>query len=166
MQKPIIRHNIGPISAANSRLLLLGQCHCLHRSSAGPMTAAFFDCLNLLTFSRSMAQYRPYTKPIVTFTMASNSESRRAKVRPMDGHVSLLPRQTILEVRKPEFGTASARRCAENKCWRLEFGPELAAKCTPELSFQQRHDIGNRSSATFLPMLGHCWALSNFALGL
>ena len=47
--------------------------------------------------------------PIVTNTMASNSESRRARVWPMDGtllgHVSLLPGQATLEVRKPEFGT-------------------------------------------------------------
>ena len=154
----IIRYNIGPISAAKSRLLLLGQCHCLDRSSAGPTTAAFFDCLNLPTFSRNLAQYRPYTKPIVTFTMSSGCENERAKVRPMDdtllGHVSLLPRQTILEVRKPEFGTALARCCAENKCWRPEFGPALAAKCIPVLSFQQRHDIGSRSSANFW----RCWA--------
>ena len=70
------------------------------------------------------------------------------------GPVSLLPRQTILEVRKSEFGTALARCCAENKCWRPEFGPALAAKCIPELSFQQRHDIGSRSSANFW----RCWA--------
>ena len=73
--------------------------------------------------------------------------------RPMDGtllrHVSLLPRQTILEVRKPEFDTALARCCAENKYWQPEFGPGLAAKCIPELSFQQRHDIGNLSSVNF-----------------
>ena len=154
----IIRHNIGPISAAKSRPLLLGQCHCLHRSSAGPTTAAFFDCLNLPTLSRNLAQYRPYIKAVVIFTMASSSESRRARVGLMDGtllgHVSLLPRQTILEVRKPEFSTALARCCAENKCRRPEFGPALAAKCIPELSFQQRHDIGNRSSANF----GRCWA--------
>ena len=127
-------------------------------SSAGPTTAAFFDCLNLPTFSRNFAQYRPYTKPIVIFTMASSSQSRRARVGLMDvtllGHVSLLPRQTILEVRKPDFGTALARCCAENKCWRPEFGPELAAKCIPELSFQQRHDISSRSSANFW----RCWA--------
>ena len=105
-----------------------------------------------------LAQYRPYTKPIVIFTMASSSESRRARVGLMDGtllgHVSLLPRQTILEVRKPEFGTALARCCAENKCWRPEFGPALAAKCIPELSFQQRHNIGSRSSENFW----RCWA--------
>ena len=149
----IIRHNIGPISAAKSWLLLLGQCHYLHRSSAGPTTAAFFDSLNLPTFSRNLAQYRPYTKPIVIFTMASSSESRRARVGLMDGtllgHVLLSPWQTILEVRKSEFGTALARCCSENKCWRPEFGPELAAKCIPELSFQKRHDIGSRSSANF-----------------
>ena len=95
--------------AANSRLLLLGQFRRLHRSSAGLATAAFVYCLNLPTFSRNLAQYRPYTKPIFTFTMASSSQSRRARVRPMNGtllgHVSLLPRQTILEVRKSEFGT-------------------------------------------------------------
>ena len=94
----------------------------------------------------------------VIFTMASSSESRRARVGLMDGtllgHVSLLPRQTILELRKTEFGTALARCCAENKCWRPEFGPALAAKCIPELSFQQRHDIGSRSSANFW----RCWA--------
>ena len=120
--------------------------------------AAFFDCLNLPTFSRKLAHKRPYTKPIVIFTMASSSESRRARAGLMDGtllgHVSLLPRQTILEVRKPEFGTALARCCAKNKCWRPEFGPELAAKWLPELSFQQRHDIGSRSSANFW----RCWA--------
>ena len=140
-----MRHNIDSISAAKSRLLLLGQCHCLHRSSAGPTTAAFFNFLNFPTFSRNLAQYRPYSKPIVIFTMASSSESRRARVGLMDGtllgHVSLLPWQTILEVRKPEFGTALARCCTENKCRRPEFGPELAANCIPELSFQQRHDI-------------------------
>ena len=128
----IIRHNIGPILAAKCRLLLLGQYHCLHRSSAGPTSAAFFDCLNLPSFSRNLAQYRRYTKPIVIFTIASSSESRRARVGLMNGtllgHVSLLLRQTILEVRKPEFGTALARCCAKNKCWRPEFGPEFAAK--------------------------------------
>ena len=167
----IIRHNIGPISAANSRLLLLGQCPRLYRSTAGPTTvAAFVDCSNLPTFSWNLAQYRPYTNPIVTFTMTPSSESRRARVRPMNGtllgHVSLLSRQTILEVRKPEFGRALARCCAENKIWRSELGPELTAKCILKLSFQQRHNIGNRSSATFLPMLGQCWAVSNFALGI
>ena len=63
--------------------------------------------LNLPTFSWNLAQYWPYTKPIVTFTMASSYESRRTRVRPMNatllGYVSLLPRQSILEVRKPEF---------------------------------------------------------------
>ena len=107
MPKLIIRHNIGPILAANSRLLLLGQCRFLHRSSAGLTTAAFADCLNLTTFSRNLVQYRLYTKPIVTFTMAPSSENRKARGRSMDdkllGHVSLLPRQTILEVRKPEL---------------------------------------------------------------
>ena len=95
---------------------------------------------------------------IVSFTMASSSESRRARVGLMDGtllgHVSLLPWQTILEVRKPEFSTALACCCAENKCWRPEFGPALAAKCIPELSFQQRHDISSRSSVNFW----RCWA--------
>ena len=141
----------------------------MHRSSVGPTTAAYVDFSNSRTFSRNLAQYRPYTKPIVTFTMSSSSENKRVRVRPMDGtllgHVSLLPQKTILEVRKSEFGTALARCCAENKCWRPEYGPELAAKCIPELSFQQRHKIGNRSLATFLPMLGQCWAVPNFALG-
>ena len=69
------------------------------------------------------------------------------------------------KMRKPEFGTALARCCAENKCWRPQFGPELSAKCISELSFQKRHNIGNRSSATILPMLGKCWAVSSFAPG-
>ena len=123
---------------------LLGQCCPLHGSSVGPTMAAFVDCLNLTTFSQNLAQYRPYTKPIVTFTTTSSS---------------------ILEVRKPDFGTASARRCVENKCWQPEIGPELAAKCIPDFSFQQRHDIGNRSSGTFLPMLGQSWTVSHFTLG-
>ena len=79
-----------------------------------------FDSLNLPTFSRNLAQYGPYTKPIVIFTMASSSESRRTRFGLMDGtllgRVSLLPRQTNLEVRKLEFGTALDRCCAENKC--------------------------------------------------
>ena len=92
LPKLIIRHNIGPISAASSRLLLLVQCRRLHRSSAGPTTAAFVDSLNWLNFSRNLAHYRP----------------------------------------------------------------KFAAKCIPELSFQQRHDIGNRYSANFW----RCWAKS------
>ena len=119
MTKLIIRYNIRQISAAKSRLLLLVQCRRLHRSSAGPTTVAFVNYLNWTNFSRNSAQYRPYTKPIVTFTMASSSESRRAKVGLIDGtllgHVSLLRRQTILEVRKPAYGTASSRCCAEKK---------------------------------------------------
>ena len=59
LPKLIIRHNIGPMSAANSRLLLLVQCYCVHLSSAGPTMPASVDCLNLLTFSRNWAQYRP-----------------------------------------------------------------------------------------------------------
>ena len=122
----------------------------------------FFPCRTRFFFYEGVKKwiclYRPYTKPIVIFTMASSSESRRARVGLMDGtllgHVSLLPRQTILEVKKPEFGTALARCCAENKCWRPELGPALAAKCIPELSFQQRHDIGSQSSANFW----RCWA--------
>ena len=180
LPKVIIRHNIGPISVAKSRLLLLGQCHCLHRSSTGPTTAAVFNCLNLPTFSWNLTQYRPYTKPIVIFTMASSSESRRTRVGLMDGtllgHMSLLPRKTILEVRKPEFGTALARCCAERKCWRLEFGPELAVKCVPVLLFQQRQDIGSRSSASFWRCwasvepyltsdLGLCWYITTFGPG-
>ena len=149
--------------AAKSRLLLLGQFRRLHWSIAGPTTTVFVDCSNLPTFSRN------YSNSIVTFTMASSSESRRARVGLMDGtllgHVSLLQWQTILQVRKPKFGTASARCSAENTCWWPEFGPTLAAKCIPELSFQQRHKIGKRSSATCLPMLGEYWAVSNFALG-
>ena len=133
------------------------------------MAAAFVDCLHIPTFSRNLAQYRPYTKPIVTFTMASSSDSRRARVPSMDGtllgHVSLLPGQTILDVRKPEFDTASARCCTKTKSWRPEFGPQLTAKCIPELSFQQRHDTGNRSSATFLSILAQSWVVSNFTLG-
>ena len=129
----IIRHNIGPISAAKSRLLLLGQCHCLHRSSAGLTSAAFFDYLNSPTFSQNLAQYRPYTKPFVIFTMVSISESRRVRVGLING-------------------TLLGRCCAKKKCWRSEFGPELAAKWLPELSFQ--YDIGSRSSANFC----RCWA--------
>ena len=48
-------HNIGSISAANSRLLILAQR------------------LNSTTCSQNLAQYRPYTKSIVTFTMVSSS---------------------------------------------------------------------------------------------
>ena len=165
LPKLVIRHNLGLISAAKSWLLLLGQWRRLNRSNAGPTTAAVLDCLNWPTFCRNLAQYRPYTKPIVTFTMASSSVNRRARVRPMDvillRHMLLLPQQTILKVRKPEFGTDLARCCAENKCSRPEFGPILASKCIRELSFQQRHDIGNRFSAKNFPMLGQCWAVSN-----
>ena len=157
MPKLIIRHNLGTILAANSRLLLSGQCRRWLQSRNGTMIAAFVGCLNLPILSRNLAQYRPYTKPIGTFTMAFSSKSRRARVRPMDGtllgHVSLLPEQTILEVRKPEFGTALIRCCDETKCWWPEFRPELASKYIIELSFQQRHDIGNRSSKHFC----RCW---------
>ena len=106
-----------PNPGSQESAIVIGPVSLLHRSSAGPTTEAFFDCLNLPTFSRNLAQYRPYTKPIVIFTIASSC------------------------------------CCAENKCWRPELGPALAAKCIPELSFQQRHDIGSRSSANFW----RCW---------
>ena len=67
MPNQIILNNTSPILAANSQLLLLGQFRRLYRSSAGPMTAALVDCLNWSTFSRNLAQCRPYTKPIVTW---------------------------------------------------------------------------------------------------
>ena len=107
LPKLTVRHNIGPISAGNSRLLLFSQCRRLHRSNAGPTTVAFVDCLNLANLIRNLAQYRPYAKPIVTFTMASSSESRRARVRPTDGTL-------LRHVWKPKFGTGLARCCAEN----------------------------------------------------
>ena len=62
LSKLIIRYNIGPISAAKSRLLLLVQCRRLHGSSAGPATAAFVHFLYLSISSRNLAQYWPYTK--------------------------------------------------------------------------------------------------------
>ena len=63
LSKLIIRHNIVPISAANTRLLSLGQRRRMCRSSAGPTTAAFVDFLNWPTFSRNLVQYRPVAVP-------------------------------------------------------------------------------------------------------
>ena len=112
LPKLIIRQNIGSI-LAQSRQPTAGYYYWasidfLHRSSAGPTTAAFVYRLNLPTYSRNLARCRPYTKPMVTFTMASSSESRRARVWPMDGtllgHVSLLPRQTIFTNDGPVLG--------------------------------------------------------------
>ena len=66
---------------SNSRIRLPSSVKCY-----GPTTAAFFDCLNLPTFSWNLAQYWPCIKPIVIFTMAFSSESRTANVRPMSAH--------------------------------------------------------------------------------
>ena len=132
-----------PNSAASSRLLLLGQCRRLYRSSSGSKTAIFIDCLNLPTLSRNLAQYGPYTKPIVTFTMASSSECRRARVT---------------------FTTSNHFGCEKTRV-RHSIGPLLCRKQVPaarvwarigrqELLFQQRHDTGNRSSVNFW----QCWA--------
>ena len=133
LPKVIIRDNIGPTTAAKSRLLLLGQCRRLHRSSAGPTTAAFVDCLNWPT----------YTKPIVIFTMASSSENRRARVRPMDGtllgYVSLLPRQRVWARIGRQVNTGVIIP-ATARYWQPIFGK-------------------------FLAILRQCWAVSNFALG-
>ena len=90
----------------------------------------------------SVAHGRHITGPCVTFTTANHSGSKKTKVRHSIG--PLLCRKQVLAA---------------------ELGPELAAKCIPELSFGQRPDIGNRSSATILPMLGQGWAGFNFALG-
>ena len=85
------------------------------------------------------------SKPIVTFTMASSSESRKARVRLMDGHVSLLPLQTILEQRKPKFGTVSACCCAENKCC----GQSLGQNWSPS-AYRSYHCINGAILATDL----------------
>ena len=37
---------------------------------------------------------------------------------------------------------ASVKCCDENRCWRPEFGPELAAKDIPELSFYPGEKVG------------------------
>ena len=142
MPKVIIRHNIGPISAAKSRLLLLGQCHCLHQSSAGPTTAAFFDCFNLPTFSRNLAQYRPYTKnitgPCVTFTTANHSGSEKTGVRHSIG--PLLCRKQVLAARVGRQVHTGVIIPATARHWQPIFGK-------------------------FVAMMGQCWAVYNFALG-
>ena len=121
-----IRHKTGPISATKSRLLLLGECRRLHRSSPGPTTTAFFNCLNLPTFSQNLAQYRPYTRV-------------RHRIGPL-----LCLKQVL-----------SARVWARIGC---QVHTEVIIPATAR-------DIGNRSPATLLPMLGQCWAVYNFALG-
>ena len=83
-------------------------------------------------------------RPLSTVQIYRVSAETWPNISPIPSRLSLLPK---------------------NKCWRPKFGPEMAAKCIPELSFQQRHDIGNRSTVTFLPMLGQYWAVSIFALG-
>ena len=130
-----MRHNIGPISAANSRLLLLGQCRHLHRS-------------------RASAETWP-------------------TIGPIPSRFLLLLWHPVPKVEKSESGPWIstflrhfwARCCAENKFSWQEYGPKLAAKYIPELSFQKWHDIGNRFSEKNLPMLGQCWTVSYFALG-
>ena len=121
----------------------------MHRSSAGPTTAAFVDCSNLPTCSRIMAQYRPYTKPIVTFTMSYNSESRRARVWPMDGtlvgHVSLLPRQTILEVRNQ----SSAEHWAV-PVLKTSFGGQSLCQNWPPSAYRSYHYSNGTILATAL----------------
>ena len=112
----IKRHNIGPISAAKSRLLLLGQCHCLHRSSAGPTTAAFFDCINLPTSAETWPSIGPI--PSRKHVLAARVWAR-------------IGRQVHTGVIIPAMA----------RYWQLIFGK-------------------------FSPMLGQCWAVSNFALGL
>ena len=89
LKKLIIRHNLGPISTAKSRLLLLSLCHRLHRSSAGLMMAAFIECLNLPTFSRNLAQYRP-------------------SIGPIQSRLSLLLWHPVLKVEEPESGPSTA----------------------------------------------------------
>ena len=112
---------------AQSRQPTVGYCYwasvavCIGQV-LGQRRSFYVDCLNLPTFSQNLAQYRPYNKPIVTFTMACSS------VGPL-----LCQKQVLAGIL--------------------------------ELPFQQRHDIGNWSSATFFPILGQCWTVSTFALG-
>ena len=85
LPKVIIRHNLGAISAAKSRLLLLGQCHCLHRSSAEPTMAAFFDYLNL-----------------------PNSGETWPSIGPIPSRLSFLLWHQVLKVEVPESGSWTA----------------------------------------------------------
>ena len=82
LPKLIIRHNNGTISAAKSRLLLLGQCRRLHRSSARPTRVAFVVCSNLPNFSRNLAS-----------------------IGPIPSRLSFLLWHPILKVEEPESGS-------------------------------------------------------------
>ena len=118
------------------------------------------DCLNLPTFSWNVAQYRPYTKPIITFSMASSSKSRRARVRPITG-----PYVT--------FTTANHSGSEETRV-RYSIGPLLCRKQVWARIDRQVHTgviipetvrYWQPIFGKFLAMLGQCWAVSNFALG-
>ena len=80
--------------------------------------------------------------PCVTFTTVNNPGSEKTRVWHRIG--PLLCRKQVLVPK---------------------FEPALSAKGLLELSFQQWHDIGNRSSATFSPMLGQFWAVSRYNIG-
>ena len=128
----------------------------------------FFDSLNLLTFSRNLAQYRPYTKPIVISTMASSSESRRARVGL--GRYITGPCVT--------FTTAKHSGSEKTRVWH-SIGPLLCRKQVLAVRVWARIDrqvytgviipamtqYWQPNFGKFLAMLGQCWAVSNFARG-
>ena len=114
---------------------------------------SLFRLFKFTDLQPKLGQYRPYTKPIVIFTMTSSSESRRARVGLFTGPCVTFTTANHSGSEKTRVQHSIGPLLCR-KCWRPEFGSELSTKCIPELSFQQRHDIGSRSSANFW----RCWA--------
>ena len=105
-----------------------------------------------------LAQYRPYTKPIVTITMASSIVSGRSRVQPMDGTllglVSLLPRQTNLKWEKQS--SAQHRPDAVPK---KNVGVKSLGQNWPPSAYQSYHSKNGTILATDLRQhFYRCWA--------
>ena len=99
----------------------------------------------------------PYTKPIVIFTMASSSESRRARVGLINGTLLAYVKRT--RVRHSIGPLLCRKQVLAARVWARTGRQVNTGGIIPATARYWQPIFGK-----FFSMLGQCWAVSNFAL--
>ena len=113
------RPNTGPILAAISWPMLLDQYLRSNRPSVATVLARYIGNQNFPCLRRSLAQQWHFTGLKVGITLANCVVCQKASVWPSNGTLlvtkSALLRQTVLYVKKTEFGSLTAHHRSESR---------------------------------------------------
>ena len=124
------RPSTGPILAAISWPMLLDQYQRSNRPSDVPVLVRYIGNQNFPCLRRSLAQQWHFTGLKVGINPANCVVCQKATVRSSNGTLlvtkSALLRQTVLYVKKTEFGPLTAHHRSESRhysgkpCWKLK----------------------------------------------